>query len=458
MKNQWDAFDCELATSLSALPPPEKTVRDVTPFRDAVSRIVLGLCLTWVTLNVWYLQYLLPALGTLQLYFGFRALRRNNRWFRLAWIFSICKVILLYIYSILDATPLSGALPVSWTVLSAGTTLALFLTFHLGLTQAAREVGQPLQRRPALWAAVWYAVLMVLAIAAPDIGWLGFIPMIVAFVSIVRSMLRVSRELEDWGYSVRAAPAAISTKGLTVLYLTSLLLLILLCAAVSNHLPMDPEPVSEISSPEMTAIQTRLTDQGFPEELLARLPEEELKRLSGASRCVTALNQGNTGSKKGSKAFRFDTVYVQTDPHTFRVYEFFSLRQDTLRSNWRVLAQLDPSSTVSVSDVAGGITWTQDANACRSSPVIQTRLHEDFFFGPSSLPTMEFSYPFLSRDRGGYMAYTASLDSERILFSSVLRTYLTTARNFYPYVDLTTDFFQTDWYAQSYSVCDTSPD
>ena len=40
---QWDDFDCTLATTLSELPPPEDTIRDVTPWRTAMGRIVTGL-------------------------------------------------------------------------------------------------------------------------------------------------------------------------------------------------------------------------------------------------------------------------------------------------------------------------------------------------------------------------------------------------------------------------------
>lgn len=174
MKNQWDDFDCALASSLSELPPPDEAVRGVTPFRSAVSHIVVGLCFTCFTLHFWYLQYLLPAVGTLQIYLGFRVLKCNNYWFRFAWYTSICKAILLYISYILDATPLSQDIPLgrAGAALFIGTTLLLFLSFHFGLTQAAREVGQTPRGRPALWAAVWYGILTLLAFLTPDIGWL----------------------------------------------------------------------------------------------------------------------------------------------------------------------------------------------------------------------------------------------------------------------------------------------
>ena len=146
MTDRWDEFDCALATSLSELPPPEETVRAVTPFRTAMEHIVLGLCLTCFTLHVWYLDYLLPAVGTIALYLGFRSLRRNNRWFRIGWIISGCKAIALYISFALQATPLWGRIPEIPTpllLLMAVPTLALFLSLWLGLGNAAAEVSRP---------------------------------------------------------------------------------------------------------------------------------------------------------------------------------------------------------------------------------------------------------------------------------------------------------------------------
>ena len=106
---EWDDFDCTLATDLSQLPPPPSAVNAVTPWRTAIHHIAWGLCLTCYTLQFLYLDYLLPAIGTVALYLGFRALRDNNRWFRLSWYASICKVILLYIAYLLAATPFSRA-------------------------------------------------------------------------------------------------------------------------------------------------------------------------------------------------------------------------------------------------------------------------------------------------------------------------------------------------------------
>ena len=461
MKHEWDEFDCSLATSLSELPPPEKTIHDVTPWRDAIFRIVLGLCLSSYNLGFWYLNDILPVVGRLQLYLGFRALRGNNRWFRLAWYLSICEAIYAYVFFALCATPLVQVISTYSMVqglLDSGLKIAMFLAFHFGLVQAAREVSETPQSSPALWAAVWWAILTLLALIAPDIGWLSFFLMLIAFICIVRSLLRVTKELEGWGYAVRAAPVRCSVRRFSALYLGSLLILVLLCAAWSNHIVIDAEPVPASASLEITAIEEHLIGLGFPEDLLSRLPEEEIEQLSTAARCVVDRGMNGGGSQKGIQAFGFDTVYVETAPRTFRVYEFFHLKESTLRSNWRVLAQLDTDTHGTVSEVSCGVTWIKGGISYLGYPSITEQAHEDFFFGSSTLPSALFSYPFFSRDRGGYMAYTTVLEDDWILFCSILRTYLTTVKSFYPYADLSTDFFQTDWYAQSYSTCEIQPD
>ena len=60
--------------------PPEEIVADVTPWRRAMNRILFGMALCAITLNFWSLNYILPAIGTVLLLLGFRALRRENRW------------------------------------------------------------------------------------------------------------------------------------------------------------------------------------------------------------------------------------------------------------------------------------------------------------------------------------------------------------------------------------------
>ena len=82
-------FDRMLEDELSALPPPDGAVREVTPWRRAMGRVVWGIGLTTVTVSALWLDYILPAVGTALLVLGFRTLRRENRWLTACWALSL---------------------------------------------------------------------------------------------------------------------------------------------------------------------------------------------------------------------------------------------------------------------------------------------------------------------------------------------------------------------------------
>ena len=462
MTDRWDDFDCSLATSLSELPPPEETIRAVTPFRSAMGKVVWGLSLTSFTLQLWYLPYLLPALGAILMVLGFRSLRRCNRWFRCCWIFSICEAVFLYSIDLLAATPFmpdSDQIPLWLQGITAfGRAAVLFGCLWLGLRQATGEVGQPRRAAaPALWALGWYTAMVLLGVLWPQPDWLVFLIMGIAFVCIVRSLLHLSESLGSWGYAVRAAPVRIGGGRLAAVYLLSLAVLTVGCCVISNHLPADAQIIEQPSeSAQTAAIRENLITLGFPEDLLARLPEEELSRMEGAFACFADRGDEEhwIGTKSCNELIRFDTVYVQTGPRTLRIYEFFNFKEDTLRSNLQTITLLEPPSSAQISDVTASISWTWNGTDYRSEPEISSQDYSSMFFGTTpDLPAARFSYPFLSRDRAGYMAYT-SLEADDRITCSILRAFLTSYGQLYPYEPLAANSFQTDWYAQSYSTYD----
>ena len=58
-------LDALLTEELSALPPSDGLVTEITPWRRATNRILVGLALTCITLNFFWLDYLLPTIGVL---------------------------------------------------------------------------------------------------------------------------------------------------------------------------------------------------------------------------------------------------------------------------------------------------------------------------------------------------------------------------------------------------------
>ena len=299
--NEWDAFERELIDSVAEQPPSEKTVRAVTPWREAMDRIVLGLCLTSVTLDIWYLKYILMAVGTVQLYLGLRTLRENNRWFRFAWICGACKAIILYGFYLLYATPIWLCAPSLCWVLNTGLTLTLYFALRQALREASASMGRRSRRDPMLGALLWTLVLTLTVLFLPDVGWWGAVPLLAAFVCIIRSLLRVSRELDGWGYAVTAAPVRMGPERWQGLFYGSLLFLLLAFSLSSNHNPPKAEPFEQMFDSRQTVfLREELAALGFPEEYAARLLPEDLETLAGAVRCdsdgVDGVPLGNDGN------------------------------------------------------------------------------------------------------------------------------------------------------------------
>ena len=134
-------FDRMLEEELTALPLPDDTVAEVNPWRRAMVRIVWGTGLTTLTLNFWYLNYLLPAVGVVLLFLGFRTLRRENRWFALCWGLSLLDLASFYVGRVMDATIWARDLPPLGVALAL---LGLVRSFCLwrGIRAVRRCAGQ----------------------------------------------------------------------------------------------------------------------------------------------------------------------------------------------------------------------------------------------------------------------------------------------------------------------------
>lgn len=101
-------FDSILQNSLPET-PPENIVYEVTPWRKAVKRILVGLALTTFMLNLWNLDYILSTVGMILMLLGLRTLRRENSWFRACYVITAIRTAYKIAILILNATIYRGA-------------------------------------------------------------------------------------------------------------------------------------------------------------------------------------------------------------------------------------------------------------------------------------------------------------------------------------------------------------
>ncbi len=143
-------FDKQMIEHLSELTPPEEEIRKTNPWSKPIDFITWGFILTTLHLNFIYLQYILPTIGVILIFLGFRSLRNENKYFKVAWILSIVKLLLQLGNLVWISTPLNI---MDYPELAFGTVMlvfqiALFLTFHVALKKTYKKAGKLTESNP----------------------------------------------------------------------------------------------------------------------------------------------------------------------------------------------------------------------------------------------------------------------------------------------------------------------
>ena len=262
-------------------------------------------------LQVSGLQYILPTVGLVLLLLGFRALRRENRWFcagfRLCGVWFACAAAGLALRAAIAPETASSWLGYA----AAALELAVFLCLWRGLDAVQRKAGLP-SGKSAAALFFWYALLVALTFARPNVGWLFAAVILAAYLCVLRSLFRLTRVLDESGYAVR--PAAVRVPdGWLAAGLTAWLAACIACGYLfggSYAMDWTALPPQGAYAEE----RAQLAALGFPEDVFADLSEDDLAACRGAL-CVVSrsedvpMNDGRTVKKGFGQHTWTDIVY-----------------------------------------------------------------------------------------------------------------------------------------------------
>ena len=278
-------FDRMLEDELSALPPPDGAVREVTPWRRAMGRVVWGIGLTTVTVSALWLDYILPAVGTALLVLGFRTLRRENRWLTACWALSLWDAALFFLGCVWDATVWPDPPAVlGW----ARHLILLALAFCLwqGVRAVRRAAGQPPRAGAAGALTLFLAVLCLpTLLTGAEVrltGLLLVLPILVLYLCILRCLARLPALLDGVGYTVHAAPVRLPDGAVKALWAAALVAGVLLAGALFCRYPMEWAPVEAGEQAGLEEVRGDLLALGMPEQVLDDLAPDDLAGLDGA--------------------------------------------------------------------------------------------------------------------------------------------------------------------------------
>lgn len=447
-------FEAMLARSVPDV-PPEEIVAEVTPWRRAMNRILFGMALCAVTLNFLCLNYILPAIGTVLLLLGFRALRQENRWLGGCFAITVIRAAYFFATLILNTTILQSAVftPAVTTALTAANAvllLGLYFCFWRGLLAVQKKAGLPAQAGGALALIVWHALVCVLA-AVQYGGWVVPIAMLIGYGFLLRSLYRLSGALDEAGYAIAPGPVRVTDRCLVLVIAAVLGIGCTLGYLFGGSYRMDWQPVDTSAQAQTEATRQRLLDLGFPEDVLDDLTPEDIAACDGALRVVAEVedypvNDGRNVlweacNEENERYYVQDTVYdvkelrltgvavqLPGERETWMVFHHFLWTTDPGFCGTEVLQIWPADENMQdgwrfAGDVTGRVLYDRDGQTFTASYHTlgrQTYTADSVFFGQRTNSDLfaAFSLPRHGEHARGYVAYTAAAVQSGCLLNS----------------------------------------
>lgn len=411
-----DEFDAFLRDSLPDL-PPEDVAADVTPWRRSMGRVLKGVGLTTLTLNFLYLDYILPAIGMALLLLGFRALRRENGWFGACYGITILRAVYMFADLILKSTIWQSRFHASdgGFVLTGINMALLFVELFClwgGFRAVQRKAGLPPHAGGAVAMMVWYGILCLLAL----VGYVGLVlgaVLIAVYALSLRSLWRLSEELDQAGYAIRPAPVRVED-GTVALAITILLVGGCVCGWLfGSSYPMEWTPVDAEEHSEAAEIKTELLDLGVPEYVVNDLTAEDLTACGGALRAVVEVSD-ETVDDSGEPKLRITGVGIELPGKRWMIVQHFLWIVDPGFHGTESI-QLWPAyqntlGWCSAGEITGRVLYDKDGETYTAPYWFlgdQTFTSDSIFWGQQTSTDVfaAFSMPRSGENHRGYVAY-----------------------------------------------------
>ncbi len=351
-----EEFDLFLEESMGN--PPASLDGSITPWRKSMNRILWGIGLTMMTLNFLALDVILPAIGWILLVLGLRALRRENPWFRAAYI--ACWVRIVWWLFAFTANLSVAVGPGLQQILAVGPYIMLIpdLITVLGIRNGIREVQQKAGLPPhgGNGLLVWYVILAAFALVnySGILGW-GFL---IAYPFLLHSLYKLSKELDEAGYSMEPSIPRISDLAIKIGYGAAIGICLIIGYGFLNQYPMDWQPAEPVRA---DGVRQELEDLGFPGYVLDDMTEEEILSCQGAKFVLVKTSTGMNAEKVIADTSGTGTPLQFTN---------IALQFPGGRERWRIIChfrwQVDPgfcgTEAMQIRPVAEQEGWTVDGD------------------------------------------------------------------------------------------------
>ncbi len=407
---------------------PSEVVTIINPWRKPLNNITWGFILSLFTLNFAYLQYILPTIGIILIYLGFRSLRNENKWFRICLIYSSFYLLLYPVLVLFDISPLwnddySVMLGIILTIFR----IIFFLIFRYAIRMVFCKAGQKQKGDPLLWAAIWMSIVLIIGLVGTTNSLLIFIPVILCYIIIFGSLFQVGKSLDDTGYRLKNAPIKVEDSVVTLGYILFITVFIVLTCIFSNHLVVKGV---EYEKPAMNSTRELLIQKGFPKDELQYLGNEDVNRLSDVENIKTVqetIDFKNDNSLDfayfSDKKLKVVDIFIRTKSDDQYVMSYFEWMKG--KAYWQDAIEILPDSNAKqLNLISSGLVYNKKGKSYHAPfPRIYcgNELIQSFVRSYNHLQIYgALNYPYGSMYQRGYVLYHYKVEKEPFAIFTLL--------------------------------------
>ncbi|NLB21126.1 MAG: hypothetical protein GX829_10005 [Clostridium sp.] len=432
-------FDQEIVNLFTEISPSEEELPMINPWSMPIGFITWGLILTTVKLEFFKLQYILPTVGVLLVFLGFRSLRNENKFFKLAWLLSILKLLVQLVDLILLSTPLNYILnqeaSFELVIVMLIMQITMFLLFHKGLMMVYKKANKTMEDNPLIWISVWTIIAAILAYTSWNGSFIVWITMMIAYYYIARTLYHIGDHLEDARYFMTIASVKISNRVFGWSFIGISLIIVIGSGIIFSHLKLDPK---EYVAPMLSEERRSLVELGFPEDLLSLLSDEDTELLSGAINIeayseVLMLDPKDVEIEDRSEGYvqithtyepgrtnlEATTVYIETPNNQIYVMQYFSWISGSpvWQDGITIPIAYDANKAKLVS--SGLFYEKKDVEYAMPFPRLTLDEFESTYMFETSQNKIivgALSFPFISKNERGYVLYRYTINGDSNLY------------------------------------------
>lgn len=412
----------------------EKAER-INPWHMPIYCITWGFFLTSFTLNFFLLQYILPTLGIVLMYLGFRSIRRGNRWFFAAWIITAIKLIWQAVQLLLYATPAflfiqnNNYIKIMLLILQ----IALFIALRNALQEVFKQADIKPTRDPALLAIIWTCLIALFDAFHYVNGLIIVIPLFILFFFILQSLSIVREELGGAADLFVEAPVKWNDRMATAAYLVCCILLVFAGCIYANHIRLN---ASEQTAATDSETRAKLIELGFPENIIKDISDKDISALNKTIHVETnsktlCFHYANVTTRTGPNRYstytephgcnlEATTVYMEFPDHLIYVIEYFNWVDS--KAYWQDGFTI--WNQVGIELLNGALLYQKNGvNYTTRIPRLKCEsVTTNSFFGSDESKRISgaVSYPFESEHQRGYILYRIQFPQDQIISGNCL--------------------------------------